>query len=201
MDCSPPGSSVHGILQARTLESVAISFSKSSHRHYINKWVWPCSNKTLFIKISSGFGSRACWEISKKVKQKVNTVEVFQFGTWLKQIPRMGGGIRMGNTCKSMADSCQRMAKILQYCKVISLQLIKINGGKKKPDTKKSPSSRQFPWCFLNTLIWLYLKIPFFIFYWSIVDLQCCVSFWFTAKWFSNVYIFLFRFFSLHRLL
>ena len=28
MDCSPPGSSVHGILQARTLEWVAISSSK-----------------------------------------------------------------------------------------------------------------------------------------------------------------------------
>ena len=27
MDCSPPGSSVHGILQAQTLEWVAISFS------------------------------------------------------------------------------------------------------------------------------------------------------------------------------
>ena len=27
MDCSPPGSSVHGILQARILECVAISFS------------------------------------------------------------------------------------------------------------------------------------------------------------------------------
>ena len=27
MDCSPPGFSVHGILQARTLEWVAISFS------------------------------------------------------------------------------------------------------------------------------------------------------------------------------
>ena len=27
MDCSPPGSSVHGILQARTLEWVAMSFS------------------------------------------------------------------------------------------------------------------------------------------------------------------------------
>ena len=27
MDCSPPGSFVHGILQARTLEWVAISFS------------------------------------------------------------------------------------------------------------------------------------------------------------------------------
>ena len=30
MDCSPPGSSVHGILQARILEQVSISFSKGS---------------------------------------------------------------------------------------------------------------------------------------------------------------------------
>ena len=29
MDCSPPGFSVHGILQARTLEWVAISFSNA----------------------------------------------------------------------------------------------------------------------------------------------------------------------------
>ena len=29
MDCSPPGFSVRGILQARTLEWVAISFSKA----------------------------------------------------------------------------------------------------------------------------------------------------------------------------
>ena len=28
MDCSPPGSSVHGIFQARVLEWVAIAFSK-----------------------------------------------------------------------------------------------------------------------------------------------------------------------------
>ena len=30
MDCSPPGSSVHGILQARTLEWVVIPFSRGS---------------------------------------------------------------------------------------------------------------------------------------------------------------------------
>ena len=30
MDCGPPGSSVHGILQARTLEWVAIPFSRGS---------------------------------------------------------------------------------------------------------------------------------------------------------------------------
>ena len=42
----------------------------------------------------------------------------------------VGGGIGMGNTCKTMADSCQCMTKPLQYCKVISLQLIKINKKK-----------------------------------------------------------------------
>ena len=30
MDCGPPGSSAHGILQARILERVAISFSRGS---------------------------------------------------------------------------------------------------------------------------------------------------------------------------
>ena len=32
VDCSPPGSSVHGILQARILECVAIPFSRGSSR-------------------------------------------------------------------------------------------------------------------------------------------------------------------------
>ena len=32
LDCSPPGSSVHGISQARILERVAISFSRGSFR-------------------------------------------------------------------------------------------------------------------------------------------------------------------------
>ena len=32
VDCSPPSSSVHGILQARILEGVAISFSRGSSR-------------------------------------------------------------------------------------------------------------------------------------------------------------------------
>ena len=32
MDCSPPGSSVHGIFQARVLEWVAIPFSRASSR-------------------------------------------------------------------------------------------------------------------------------------------------------------------------
>ena len=39
MDCSPPGSCVHGILQARILEWVAISFS--------NAWKWKVKVKSL----------------------------------------------------------------------------------------------------------------------------------------------------------
>ena len=35
----------------------------------------------------------------------------------------VGGGFRMGNTCTSMVGSCQCMAKPIQYCKVINLQL------------------------------------------------------------------------------
>ena len=34
-----------------------------------------------------------------------------------------GGGFRIGNTCMPVADSCWCMAKPIQYCKVISLQL------------------------------------------------------------------------------
>ena len=36
MDCSPPGSSTHGIFQARTLEWVAIAFSEISIISNIN---------------------------------------------------------------------------------------------------------------------------------------------------------------------
>ena len=33
----------------------------------------------------------------------------------------VGKGFRIGDTCTTMADSCQCMAKTLKYCKVISL--------------------------------------------------------------------------------
>ena len=39
VDCSPPGSSVHGILQARILEWVTISFSRGSSRPRDRSWV------------------------------------------------------------------------------------------------------------------------------------------------------------------
>ena len=53
------------------------------------------------------------------------------FSVGMTQRARMGreeGGVfRMGNTCTPVADSCQCLAKPLQYCKVINLQLKWIN--------------------------------------------------------------------------
>ena len=46
MDCNPPGSSVHGILQARTLEWVAMPSSRGSSLH---------RNRTWFSHIAGGF--------------------------------------------------------------------------------------------------------------------------------------------------
>ena len=46
MDCSPPGFSIHGILQARILESVHIAFSRGSSRP--RDW-------TQFSHIAGGF--------------------------------------------------------------------------------------------------------------------------------------------------
>ena len=53
LDCSPPGSSVHGILQARTLEWAAISCSREPYRHR----GWTCISRTRWILYC-----RATWE-------------------------------------------------------------------------------------------------------------------------------------------
>ena len=39
MDCNPPGSSVHGILQARILEWVTLSFSRGSSPPRDQTWI------------------------------------------------------------------------------------------------------------------------------------------------------------------
>ena len=49
MDCSPPGSSVHGILQARILEWVAISFSRGSSQPRDRTWVSCIAGRHLIL--------------------------------------------------------------------------------------------------------------------------------------------------------
>ena len=47
-----------------------------------------------------------------------------------------GGGFRMGNTCTPVADSCQCMAKPIQYCKVEKKKKKK-NWGSSKVELRK----------------------------------------------------------------
>ena len=51
MDCSPPGSSVHGISQARILEWVAISFSRGSSLPRDWTWVSCVAGRFFFFTI------------------------------------------------------------------------------------------------------------------------------------------------------
>ena len=50
MDCSPPGSSAHGILQVRILEWVAIPFSKVSSQPRNRIWVSWVADRFFTIK-------------------------------------------------------------------------------------------------------------------------------------------------------
>ena len=77
MDCSLPGSSVHGILQAKILEPVAISDSRGSSRLRDRTWVF-CIAGRLFtpepsrkpFKIGERvYHFRACWGIDLGVKR------------------------------------------------------------------------------------------------------------------------------------
>ena len=60
MDCSPPGSSVHGIFQAWILESVAISFSSGSS--------WPRDRTRVSCIVGRRFTIWATREATKKEK-------------------------------------------------------------------------------------------------------------------------------------
>ena len=78
MDCSPPGSSVHGILQARILEWVAISFSRGS------LWSRDC------IQVSHIVGSFFTIWASRKVQRKnMGPWEKCDKRIWQKQFLEM----------------------------------------------------------------------------------------------------------------
>ena len=58
-----------------------------------------------------------------------------------------GEGFRMGNTCTPIADSCQCMAKPIQYCKVISLQLNKLIFKRKEKKNIRRKCSKMLNGC------------------------------------------------------
>ena len=71
----------------------------------------------------------------------------------------VGRGFRVGNSCTPVVDSCQRMAKPIQYCKVkkkIKIKIIKINKikmQKKIPSIDSMQFLSKFQWHFLEVCI------------------------------------------------
>ena len=165
MDCSLPGSSVHGIFQARILEWVVISFPRGSSGprnqthvscvccigrripYHCAMWEAPLSlGHPLKEGGDSYFGLHfkclvAIYTLHRLSVFKLfahllhfrnglfdiikcETDRQFRLDAWDKCSGLVhwddpdgwdgegsGGGFRMGNTCKSMADSCQCVAK------------------------------------------------------------------------------------------
>ena len=78
MDCSLPGSSVHGILQARILEWVAIPFSRGSSQPRDQTWVsyiagrfftiWATKEPKLFGSFKSQGYTKNENAVSKEIK-------------------------------------------------------------------------------------------------------------------------------------
>ena len=59
MDCSPPGSSVHGISQARILEQIAISSSRASSQSWDQTHV-SCIGKQIFYHCATWEAQNPC---------------------------------------------------------------------------------------------------------------------------------------------
>ena len=85
MDCSPLGSSVHGILQARILESVAVPFSRGSS--WPRDWTWVSSIAGRFFII---WATREARERPKSGLNSVSKSVIFEFKkvSWLCCVAR-----------------------------------------------------------------------------------------------------------------
>ena len=65
MDCSLPGSSIHGILQARKLEWVAISFSRGNNHDFFDyAKAFDCVDHNQLWKILKEMGIPGTWPAS-----------------------------------------------------------------------------------------------------------------------------------------
>ena len=136
MDCSLPGSSIHGIFQARVLEWGAIAFSIVGIKEVkFSRFV--VLLKLLLRLLQRGLDSLVCGTTEKRqcslpAEGKTVTRSVVQ-GQY-KFLPRLAPVPasppppqaylpEFASLPSPVADSCQCMAKPLQCCKVMSLQL------------------------------------------------------------------------------
>ena len=99
LDCSPPGSSVHGIFQARILEWVAISYSRGS------SWPRDQTRVSCISCLTGGLHHQATWEAHRDSNElSVHTagLQEAHIKTWARRmdnkiLPHCGPEMVLGN--------------------------------------------------------------------------------------------------------
>ena len=94
MDCSPPGSSIHGTSQARVLEWVAIAFSKLNSLTAFKLWAveengwWECGVQSLITFPSSTPGKAPSRSHQPRSRQTERLLfpEFYSVSQWLQRI-------------------------------------------------------------------------------------------------------------------
>ena len=84
VDCSPPGSSVHRILQARILEWVAISFSKSRYSGNLSQYskaIYDVQKSVALLYTNNKISKRGY----KKIPIKIVPLKIKYLGNKLDQ--------------------------------------------------------------------------------------------------------------------
>ena len=104
MDCSPPGSSVHGTSQARILEWVATSSCRGSS--------WPRDRNHVSCLSCIGRRHWATWEAHTEDKDNTNILELIDTKIWTP-IQTATGDVKLFFLCCSLLPS---------YCLIIQLQ-------------------------------------------------------------------------------
>ena len=94
MDCSPPGSSIHGIFQARVLEWGAIAFSSEWVYLFVKMWlmktVQSLGYHTVWVQLSRGSNSKDITQSINQLEGAIQTLPCWTLsGRWLDKSSQM----------------------------------------------------------------------------------------------------------------
>ena len=107
IDCSQPGSSVHGILQERILEWVAISFSRGSSQS--RDWTWVSCFAGSFLKVWATKGDQV--KISSKMHHSLIGRGLLSTCTLVQRNKKQVGDLPLISTptvCQALCPAPQR---------------------------------------------------------------------------------------------
>ena len=135
MDCSPPGSSVHGISQARILEWVAISFSKGSSQP--RDWIY----WTIQVSCTAGrfFTVWATREALYKCGLRDNRIPIFKY--WKKNKNRHSMRPQEAEWRPAGGSDRKQVFNSKKLCNIWSCPAVGVPASR-----RRSPNRQNYQW-------------------------------------------------------